>query len=222
MSQAERATIIENFSLLSKKHDQGADVTDPLLPRLRHLHQSVLLPFFEGTILPQQDLLREEGTMQRVLGRLPEQVAARLRDDWGSGQNQLDSAQRWRQLQLTYEKSGEPGYRRRMYEIVFEFTYPRFDVKVSEDLNHLLKAPFCIHPKTGLVSIPFEAAQCDAFDATRSAPSLQGLVDALQTRGNIDHDLFKEGLRVMERYVKALEMDRHRTSDIEDIASSQF
>lgn len=36
-------------------------------------------------------------------------------------------------------------------EIKIFLIYPRLDVKVSETINHLLKAPFCIHPKSSKI-----------------------------------------------------------------------
>jgi len=40
-----------------------------------------------------------------------------------------------------------------MEDIVLQYTYPRLDAEVSKHRNHLLKAPFCVHPATGKPSL---------------------------------------------------------------------
>lgn len=49
-------------------------------------------------------------------------------------------------------------------DIVLQYTYPRIDAEVSKHRNHLLKAPFCVHPKTGRVCVPVDPERIDEFD----------------------------------------------------------
>lgn len=49
-------------------------------------------------------------------------------------------------------------------EILFNYAYPRLDVEVSKHMNHLLKAPFCVHPKTGRLCVPIDPERAEDFD----------------------------------------------------------
>jgi len=51
-----------------------------------------------------------------------------------------------------------------MEDIVLQYTYPRIDAEVSKHRNHLLKAPFCVHPKTGRICVPVDPEKIDEFD----------------------------------------------------------
>jgi len=54
-----------------------------------------------------------------------------------------------------------------MEDIVLQYTWPRIDAEVSKHRNHLLKAPFCVHPKTGRVCVPVDPTRVEEFDPAR-------------------------------------------------------
>ena len=45
---------------------------------------------------------------------------------------------------------------------------------MSKGLNHLLKSPFCVHPKTGRVCVPIDPAKVDKFDPLEVPTISQG------------------------------------------------
>lgn len=51
-------------------------------------------------------------------------------------------------------------------EVQLALMYPRLDINVTKGFNHLLKAPFCVHPKTGKVCVPFNPSAAGKFDPT--------------------------------------------------------
>jgi DNA primase small subunit len=51
-------------------------------------------------------------------------------------------------------------------------------LQVSKHMNHLLKAPFCVHPKTGRVCVPIDPQKCETFDPT-TVPTLSQLLNEL-------------------------------------------
>lgn len=64
-------------------------------------------------------------------------------------------------------------------DIVLEYTYPRLDIEVSKKLNHLLKSPFVVHPKTGRVCVPIDTRRLEDFDplAVPTVTDLLGEID---------------------------------------------
>lgn len=141
-----------------------------------------------------QGLLASPDQWSKLLDQMPDfpvdtdgtSLKQVLAKEWAKPGNSAE--QRWRQLRDSVKKlidmgggslakgykktakSGPLNYRQRfdlerlIPGIVFTYTFPRLDVEVSKHRNHLLKAPFCIHPKTGRVCVPINPAQADAFD----------------------------------------------------------
>jgi DNA primase small subunit len=70
-------------------------------------------------------------------------------------------------------------------DAILLYTYPRLDAEVSKHRNHLLKAPFCVHPKTGRVCIPVNPATVDSFDP-ETVPTVNQLLQELDAVGAQD------------------------------------
>ena len=65
---------------------------------------------------------------------------------------------------------------------MFEYCYPRLDANVTKGMNHLLKSPFSIHPKTGRVSIPIDLNNLADFDPCKegAVPNLNELCQQVE------------------------------------------
>jgi DNA primase small subunit len=170
-------------------------LTTPLHPALQRAYQQ-LDGMFERFIVSEagQGLLAKPENWEKVLAMMPTEgpgaeLAGVFRTHWPDA---ASAAQRWGQLKTTITnlvkklkempKKGREDYahlrtlEKLLPALVFTFTYPRLDVEVSKHRNHLLKAPFCIHPKTGKICVPMRLASIDDFDPN-VVPTCRTLMD---------------------------------------------
>lgn len=147
-------------------------------PSVKRCLRETLRPLWP-TVIDEQQMLERSESIEKALALIPdEDVASALRDRWSRGSKK--SSDRWQELEsaVTRAASSKKGLdaiklRECPNVIILSMLYPRLDVEVSKHMNHLLKAPFCVHPKTGRVCVPIVDAQ--SFKP-QNAPTLLGLL----------------------------------------------
>jgi len=167
----------------------------------------ICLPYFESCSISEQQLLGDPSlpnkeNERRILQMLKLIPFPNLKEDLineYTDPNQT-SEQRWKILKDTIERAIKKNkkdnslvinLRYTLMEIVLFYTYPRLDVEVTRHLNHLLKSPFCVHPKTGKLCIPIDPENLESFSPLR-VPTLETLTAelnvAMREQQNIDPD----------------------------------
>ncbi|XP_019333008.1 DNA primase small subunit [Alligator mississippiensis] len=242
-SSSLRSSIVDYLSLVKGGADtvKKVNLSDPVHPFISKSLRLVEERFEEYALLG-QDILGSRESWDKVLALVPEPLREQLQQDFP---RKRDSVQRWARLKALVEKSRQssssskklPSYAEK--EIMLQFCFPRLDGNVSKGLNHLLKSPFSVHPKTGRISVPIDVQRLDQFDPF-AVPTISSLCRELDEANDADEDRDKENeedpepkrrvrdykrtslapyVRVFERFVEDMERARRgellRRSDLQ-------
>ncbi|KAJ0568416.1 putative DNA primase, small subunit [Helianthus annuus] len=199
LNNEQRSAIAEYFRVYKGNSNSKSKVSlvGPALHPFLVRSYNVLSDYFEKKLLCSQQLLSDE-RYENILDMISdESVASELRGKWQgnrrSNANDINIV-RWEQLKQHCGRKKTSGLRRCLEEIVFSTLILGLIWRsVSKHMNHLLKSPFCVHPKTGRVCIPINPNLCDEFDPT-NVPTLSKLLREINTGG-----LQAEGEKVWDR-----------------------
>lgn len=215
MSNEQRIAVVDFLHVrFEGKENAGrkqAEVSQPLHPSLARAKKVACESTFREFVLGQQGMLNSPERTQAMLSIIPSAaIRATLSDKLLDGGVAEAAAplEKWDRIEKEITKAGkkEAYVRGTADYIMFKYTYPRLDINVSKDIGHLLKAPFCVHPKTGRVCVPFRASEVDSFLPGKHAPVLGELLTEIENAGSATTEMNK-AVSVFKEFVVAIELE---------------
>ncbi|KRW98994.1 Metalloenzyme, LuxS/M16 peptidase-like protein [Pseudocohnilembus persalinus] len=204
MDNSVRSSVIDNLNLLGGSKKEGSKLKHGLIQnggKQTHYQldraYNILKKYFDNIETNQQIFIKKPEIIKNIIKDKNEKLWQQIESSWNKGNPQKTSQQKIEIIKeevQKYNDSKENNFKissdALIKEIVINLLYPRLDVNVSKQMNHLLKAPFSMHPKTGKVCVPFTEQQFDSFDPF-SVPSMEELNNhLLQNNGNVSQKLF--------------------------------
>lgn len=170
LDESARKSIVEYLDVLgSRSQKMGRTVLGLRKPFHPHVERSfdILKSLFQTIILDEQDpWATGEGDnwkqIEELLAFLPDQnLRNSLRTKWKEQAGYSSSQSKWDDLNTVAQKvlksqAQVTQLNEAKKDIIIYYMYPRLDIEVSKQVIHLLKSPFCIHPGTGNVCVPFD------------------------------------------------------------------
>ncbi|KAG4301295.1 hypothetical protein PCANB_002534 [Pneumocystis canis] len=158
------------------------DLKRPLHPSIsRSLY--ILRETFRSDILVSQNPWESDEGSEKLLEFISDyDLKEALRKKWKSEPNR-SSYNKWQDV----DNVAESGVSRNLdtkallaakQDIILEYMYPRLDIEVSKHLTHLLKSPFCVHPKTGKICVPIDSNFPEKFNPFE-VPTVTQLLDEI-------------------------------------------
>lgn len=171
LDESKRRAIVEYLDILKNKGSKRLNLRRPYHPHIERSFK-ILKNEFIPLILENQDPWKDE--YEDLLKFPNPKVNNALKEFWKSKPGR-SSFEKWQDIDDIAKKVLTKPLDLKLIveakqDLIIETMYPRLDVEVSRQMIHLLKSPFCIHPGTGNVCVPFDANK--SFDPTTS-PNLR-------------------------------------------------
>ncbi|GIY17474.1 DNA primase small subunit [Caerostris darwini] len=172
LSPAARSAIVEYLSVVKGGEYKAKKVHLPetLHPSLKQADK-IISRYFEDLMLINQDYLAAPENCDKVIAMCidPNILFLKMKEFLKSSLKDSKSSQaKWGIMHQIDDAILMKGFKNRskhfITEVKFQLCYPRLDINVTKGLNHLLKAPFCVHPKTGRVCVPIDIKSVDSFN----------------------------------------------------------
>lgn len=214
LTNEQRSAVAEYLNLVSGsgrcKTEIRMNGCDQIHPSIQKAYGICLKHFRQ--IVVDQNLLKQGPHLDQILEALSKDESDSIRKFIEQNPDATSDAI-WKRMEAfdevrSYEdkRSKEAHARRNLIkEIVLQHSYPRLDINVSKQMNHLLKAPFVIHPKTGRVCVPIDPETAHLFDPAK-VPTLGQLVSELHARGDAKETSLKQYTHFFEhKFLQQLE-----------------
>ena len=173
LDEGSRKAIIEYLALLGSLTQKGGttllNLKKPFHP---HVERSfnILKQEFVSLVLEEQDpWLTDSGSqsenwlqVEELLSFIGDRTLQdELRQKWRSQGSVSTSVSKWEDINVMSKKVLKNQNQMNQLndakkDIIFFYMYPRLDIEVTKQVIHLLKSPFCIHPGTGNICVPFD------------------------------------------------------------------
>ncbi|XP_031205325.1 DNA primase small subunit [Mastomys coucha] len=156
LSSAVRSGIVEYLSLVKGGQDvkKKVHLNEKVHPFVRR-SINIIKKYFEEYALVGQDILENKENWDKILALVPENILS-----CSYYVSHLCQSVTLQMCNIKNDKCG-PWLE---WEIMLQYCFPRLDINVSKGVNHLLKSPFSVHPKTGRISVPIDFQKVDQFD----------------------------------------------------------